>query len=541
MRFFISGLPGILCNCGSDSLELNLNHTTSIATPRSTGMQSSHTLAVFDKDFMFGIASAPAQAEDGLNDDWKRHAEPPYNFVSAYKNIERAEKRLNFWSRPDVEIDLAKNLGADIYRYGIAWQRLAPEDPSTFCQKINPSSTCLGGIQDEAAWEHYRDEIFNRVDATGMKTMLTLFHHSAPLWFVDSKGWLNPNNAKKFVNFSKDIINRIQRDGINIDYWITLNEPNIYTLHSYIAGIWPGRTPGSSAFVIPNLLDYVKLGPLKGKYYQAIDNMIVAHKEVYDYIHQIFPHAKVSFAHNMSKFATSGRKNLFSKITEAIVAREAQFIHNQYLLDSLSSHLDFIGINYYGREILSLSGPYTDPESEYMDSGRNIDPEGFFETIMWTHKRYNKNNDQILPIFITENGISDSTDTLRSAYLIEHLLALKAAQNEGVPILGYIYWTLSDNFEWSDGYCPKFGLLAVDRSDPELETRIIRPFSYKIFKDIFAHRRITNIQRNQSWQKVMRAKGQPQPMCRDLDGVTAFDEPNNDIRQYTGFNWQFHL
>src|SRR5690606_7328747 len=98
------------------------------------------------------------------------------------------------------------------------------------------------------------------------------------------------------------------------------------------------------------------------------------------------------------------------------------------------------------------------PLAEYNDAGRAIDAEGFYEIIKKYNERYS------LPVFITENGTADEDDLIRPVYLIEHLYAVNKALKENIPVLGYIYRTLSDHLEWSDGYCPKFGLVAVDRN-----------------------------------------------------------------------------
>lgn len=145
---------------------------------------------------------------------------------------------------------------------------------------------------------------------------------------------------------------------------------------------------------------------------------------------------------------------------------------------------------------------------EYSESGRGVYPDGLYRMLLQFHERYKHLN---VPFIIAENGVSDETDLIRRPYLLEHLLSVYAAMIQvltlkislltlnysfihtncilyllvivlqGVPVLGYLFWTISDNWEWADGYGPKFGLVAVDRANNL--ARIPRP-SYHLFTKV---------------------------------------------------------
>ncbi len=141
------------------------------------------------------------------------------------------------------------------------------------------------------------------------------------------------------------------------------------------------------------------------------------------------------------------------------------------------------------------------------------------------NKRYNgplsfRQSKVEMPFVITENGISDEDDIFRPCYLIEHLMAVSLAIKAGIPVKGYVFWTISDNFEWSDGYGPKFGLVAVDRAN-NLK-RIPRP-SYFLFSTIVKNRQITEGQRDINWQQLMAKVGKPRKLYRSEDGKTPLD------------------
>jgi beta-glucosidase/6-phospho-beta-glucosidase/beta-galactosidase len=191
--------------------------------------------------------------------------------------------------------------------------------------------------------------------------------------------------------------------------------------------------------------------------------------------------------------------------------------------------MDYFGFNYYGAEWLASGGIAIDPAEEYSESGRAIDPRGLYDLLKEIGRRFPG-----LPVIVTENGISDSTDVLRPAYLLEHLAAIGKAKDEGVPVAGYYFWTLSDNLEWADGYCPKFGLVAVDRAR---RLRRVPRESFGLFRRIVATRLVTERMRSEAWDKVSAAAGSGRPFCRSDDGITPLDEPA--LRPFSAKDWRF--
>ncbi|KAL0853843.1 hypothetical protein Bca101_058995 [Brassica carinata] len=187
------------------------------------------------------------------------------------------------------------------------------------------------------------------------------------------------------------------------------------------------------------------------------------------------------------------------------------------------------GINYYGQESVSGVGIKLVETDEYSESGRGIYPDGLYRVLLMLHERYKHLK---IPFTVTENGVADETDVIRWPYLIEHLLSLYAAMlkffslgvtisltvfggfyDSVVPMLGYIFWTVSDNWEWADGYGSKFGLVAVDRSNNLART--LRP-SYHLFSKIVKSGKITRKDRSHAWIEFQRAakSGKLRPFYR---------------------------
>lgn len=444
----------------------------------------------FDQKFMFGLASAAAHSEDQLDDIWKKWAEA--GKIKAFQKSLKPQDRLKFWSDPDTEIDLAAQTGIQIYRLSVDWGRIQPHSDQF----------------DQSVLDHYRD-IIKKIKNKNMKVMLTLMHHSVPFWFQNKGGWKSPQSKQDFIFFAQRLIKEFHED---VDYWITFNEANVFISLSYVVGMWP---PGDQAS--PWAL--MSLGPLKGSAVQAMDFVADAHNETYQWAHEKYPKIQMGIAHNMAYYTSKSWWGL-------VGAWYMNKIMNWYIPEKIRQHVDFFGFNYYGAEwIKGTKIDVNDPDEEYSEAGRAINPEGLRFIIKNISQDYAE-----LPIFITENGIADATDILRPAYLIEHLKVIHEEIMKGSKIMGYIFWTLSDNMEWSDGYCPKFGLVDVDR-EHDL-TRTPRP-SYYLFSDIVHSKKITQLQRDSAVELVRKNRGQPRPFCRDDDGVSALDQP-----QFRPMRWK---
>jgi len=368
---------------------------TALLTILSVNAQDS---ARFPDSFLFGVANAPGHVEDQLNDTWMEFAKE--GKIKAFNNQMNPEARLEFWTKPEVELDLAQKLGVTIFRLGVDWGRIQT-GPDQF---------------DEAAIKRYK-EILQMIRDRKMKVMLTLFHFTVPLWVQKNGGWKNDETIKHFVSFSKRAMNEFHHQ---VDYWITFNEPQIFTTMAYTAGMFP---PGEKASFI-SLLNF---GPFEGGTITALKRMSTAHHEIYDWAHKTLKNPQIGISQHMGFHSGKSFINKF-------LSRFTGEFMNWFFPDLIKDKMDFFGFNYYGAEWIKGAGVDIDPEEEYSEAGRAIYPTGLYLTMKEIQKRY-----PTLPQFITENGISDATDWLRPSYLIEHLTAIQAAQKENIKVLGYIF------------------------------------------------------------------------------------------------------
>ncbi|XWS38903.1 hypothetical protein CRYUN_Cryun18bG0003200 [Craigia yunnanensis] len=374
--------------------------------------------------------------EDEVEEEGKVTAsnEECHHNVAAWHNVPHPEERLRFWSDPDTELKLAKDTGISIFRMGIDWTRIMPQEP------VNGLKDALGRMMllFRSIMLHW---IISRVRSYGKKVMLTLFHHSLPPWAGDYGGWKLEKTVDYFIDFTKLVVNSLSD---MVDYWITFNVPHVFCM-------------------LTSTLSNKVVG--------------VAHNVSFTRPYGLFDVAAVTLANSLTLFP---------------------------YVDSICDKLDFIGINYYGQEVISGVGLKLVETDEYSESGRGVYPDGMFRLLIEFHERYKHLK---VPFIITENGVSDETDVIRRPYLLEHLLAVYAAMIKGVPVLDYLFWTISDNWEWADGYGPKFGLVAVGRANGL--ARISHP-SYHLFSKVVTTGKITREDRERAWNELQKAAKEKQ-------------------------------
>ena len=407
----------------------------------------------FPKDFFWGASTSSHQVEGDTNNQWtkweKENAEKlsstarkklswlpnwqaiaksasdPNNYISA--------NGIEHYSRYKEDFQFLTEMGMNAYRFGIEWSRLEP----------------VKGQWDKHELAHYHEYIAE-LKAANIEPFVTLWHWALPLWFTDKGGFSKRENIKYFVNYAKRIAKEF---GDEIRYVIILNEPNVYTGFSYLAGAWPPQ----------------KVNPLAA--YRVYRNLAIEHNEAYIAIKKLAPEINVGIAAQLSDARASHPSNPVN----AILIKSYIYIGNWWFLDRIKDSLDFIGLNYYFTEYRNWWGKTANPKSPINDLGWYMEPSGIYPLLIKLWNRYKK------PIIITENGLADAKDTHRQWWLQETIQALQKALADGVDLRGYLHWSLLDNFEWAYGWWPKFGLVAVDR---ETMRRTLRPSAKWLAKTI---------------------------------------------------------
>ncbi len=375
----------------------------------------------FPKDFLWGTATSAYQVE-GKNDfcDWS--------------DCYPAGLACDHYHKFREDFSIIKKMGHNAHRISIEWSRIEPKK----------------GKFNKKEIEHYR-EVLKALKRSKIKIFLTLFHFTLPKWVAQSGGFLNKENVFHFINFSNRIFDEYKE---LVDFWVVLNEPEVYTLLSYLLKRWPPK----------------KRNPFQ--YLKTKRNLLLAHKIIYRDFHKKGKKVLVGIAKNNSFFAPYNSKSLFDRLSAKIAKRW----QNHYFLNRIKNEIDFIGLNYYFTSNIKFPMRMINESRDVSDLGWAINPEGIYH-VLKDLKKYKK------PIFITENGLADKKDKLRKEFIKNHLFWIWGAIKEGVDIKGYLHWSLMDNFEWDLGFDPRFGLIEIDCKTLERKPRKSASFYSEICKN----------------------------------------------------------
>jgi beta-glucosidase len=425
-----------------------------------TCLQNSSAKAA--ENFLWGAASAAFQVEGSPEDsDWREWT----RISGKVAKNHNGEKATDFWNRYEEDFKIAKELGLNSYRLSIAWERIFPSK-----SKVNPSAILK-----------YK-KIILKMREYDLEPVITLHHFVLPIWLVKTGGLLSPDFVNEFSSYAEILTKEFSPPPYNVKHWITFNEPNVLVNNGYLEGIWP---PGEKGQIKNAVL--------------ATAQIIRAHVSAVNYMKGINPLLQVSIAHHWRIFEAKNKWNPLDWIAAKITDK----VWNDQIVNSMMTGklnvwmpgggrikenlklnqtpgLDYLGINYYGRALMSVSlkAPFviaSQGDLPKSDLDWEIYPEGLGMAARQSYERFK------LPVMITENGVADQKDLIRAKFIKDHIASLKDAQKSGVAILGYYYWSLTDNFEWALGYDPRFGLVEIDYENKA--SRKLRP-SAEVYKNL---------------------------------------------------------
>jgi beta-glucosidase len=442
--------------------------------------------------FTFGAATAAAQIEDmDVASDWWLWTLPEPEGLGNGTFVDEAAQG---YTRAVEDVALVEAMHLDAYRLNPSWSRIEPARDAV----------------SEEALAHY-DEVLDALVAAGIKPMLTVHHFSSPVWVDDPRrrgvcdeptdedlcGWDHDAGADQVIEeIAEHAALLAARYGDRVDEWATLNEPVNYLLASYGINSFP---PGRNFLLLPSGFD---------RLVNAFRNYLRAHAAIYDAIRA----ADVIDADGDGEAASIGlslsvgswvpaRRNLPSSDPEDIAARDRLVYVYHYLFpDSLQNgtfdpdldgvadeahpewadRLDFLGVQYYFRagvtadpplvpvvEVTPCFGtldfgacvPALDPTKRVPTMQYEYYEPGVYDVLVDFAARWPS-----LPMTVTESGIATEVGRRRAEHVVRSLEQIWRAREEGVDVRGYYHWSLMDNFEWAEGYEPRFGLYAVDRA-----------------------------------------------------------------------------
>ena len=420
----------------------------------------------FCKDFLWGAASAAHQIEGAYLEDGKGMGiwdtfEQETGYIIRNENGNVA---CDHYHRYREDVAIMKELGLKSYRFSVSWPRVMPEGYGTVNEK---------GLQ-------FYIDLVNELTEAGIEPMVTLFHWNLPTAIYELGGWENPQVVDWFEQYTDVVTTAL---GKKVKYWMTFNEPQLFIGAGLNAGVFaPFEKKSTEALMRISKNVYLAHGKAVRIIRKNCQNSIVGMAPTGEIViprdmnaESIERARKLSFSMKKESFTSSitwwSDPVFFGKIPE-----DAQAIFGECLpvlteeeWEIVTEPLDFYGFNIYqGLEDLDSTeeyGPYAYPGSPKTSMDWNVTPEVLYWSCRFLYERYGK------PIMITENGMSSFDwvsldgkvhDPNRIDFLHRYLRSIKDAVSEGIPVLGYQYWSIMDNFEWINGYDKRFGLVYVD-------------------------------------------------------------------------------
>ncbi len=377
---------------------------------------------------LLGAASAAAQIEGGdVNSSWNDW----YKRGKIKDGSDPAKS--DHWLRWQADTDLMASMKLQIYRFGVEWARLLPEQ----------------GKPNEDAIAQYRAEIL-ALQKHGIRPLLTIHHFANPMWFEQKDGFAKRENLGDFLDLVRLVVERF---GDLVSEYITINEPNVYASFGYCFGDWP---PGEKSYP---------------RTFAVLSNLAWCHIKAYGLIHEMrkdmgYTDTKVGFANHVRAFDPQNPRSPFNRMT----ARLAEWLFQGAITRAMSlgdfrlplrnfdrlprgEYADFNGVNYYTRSTVTGLADGVRADSPRNDLGWEIYPQGLIRCAQMLQNVLPR------PLWVTENGTCDNDDRFRARYIAEHLQAMA---DSGLPFERYYHWCFCDNFEWIEGNSSRFGLVHVD-------------------------------------------------------------------------------
>jgi beta-glucosidase len=371
----------------------------------------------FPDGFLWGAATASHQVEGGnVNNDWWVREHVPDSSC-----VEVSGDACDSYHRYGEDIAILAGLGLSSYRFSLEWSRIEPED----------------GEFSAASRDHYRRMIEVCLRA-GVVPNVTINHFTIPRWLDRSGGWRSPVAVDRFARFTEYLRPILERD---VPYVCTINEPNIAASFANLDDPAASRASGLPA---PDP--------------QVSDALAASHHRAVEIVR--------SWGGPKVGWAVAARVYQPLAGAEEVTAQYAYPRETRFLEEAKED--DWLGVQAYTRFRVGPEGPVPPPEDAEMTlAGWEYYPESVGEGL-----RTAAAHAPGIPLLVTENGIATGDDTRRVAYLRGALARVHAAVEAGIDVRGYYVWSLLDNFEWTSGYRPTFGIVAVNRTTFE---RTVKP------------------------------------------------------------------
>ncbi|OCW59431.1 GH1 family beta-glucosidase [Hoeflea olei] len=424
----------------------------------------------FPQDFLFGVATASYQIEGAATADGRKPSiwDAFSHMPGRVKGGDTGDVACDHYNRLDADLDLMAGLGAEAYRFSIAWPRILPDGT---------------GWINETGLDFY-DRLLDGLKARGIKAFATLYHWDLPLALMGRGGWTDRDTASAFARYAGIVTKRL---GDRLDTIVTFNEPWCSVYLGHLTGVHaPGERAMEAAMAaahVTNLAHGLGVQAIRAERPTLPTGIVLNAMSVMAASDSDADRKAAERASDFNNGVFFGP--LFQGAYPASLLEGCPDLAGHIRdgdLETINQPLDFWGLNYYTPTRVSDNPDAAFPHTadapavrpEKTDIGWEIEPAGLSHVVKDLYGRY-----ELPPFYITENGACDNTgiengavsDTMRLDYIARHLSVAADLVAEDYPLKGYFAWSLMDNFEWAEGYSMRFGLVHVDY---ETQTRTVK-------------------------------------------------------------------
>lgn len=429
----------------------------------------------FKKNFIWGAASASAQIEGAYLTDGRTESIWDIAPKGKIKNDDTCHDGCDSYNHYKEDIKIMKEIGIKAYRFSLSWSRIIPEEG-----KINPL-----GIK-------FYNDVIDTLIENGIEPMITIFHWDLPVWVNKYGGWLSKKTISFFEEYTKVVVENFSD---RVRYFMPMNEPECFITCSYVYGVHAPFIKDSklltkaSKVAMEAFAKSVDIIRKEAKQKPIVGIAYASGAYVPD------DDSKEELEHARRETVEEGMGVLPNKwwMDPMILGKgvycnyEGKHFISESFAKKIQRKLDFIGLNLYQPFNNSTwdnrKEKRTDVGFGFSSMNWLLDERVMYYAPKFIYEKYKT------PIMITENGLAlDDTisnnnkvhDDLRIKFLERYIFALRKAVEDGIPVIGYLHWSIMDNFEWAEGYGPRFGLVYVDY---KTKTRTPKESSY-VYKQI---------------------------------------------------------
>ena len=442
--------------------------------------------SAFPSTFLWGTATSSYQIEGAIHEDgrslstWDMFSATP---GKTYQG-ETGEIADDHYHRMPQDVELMTQLGLGAYRFSLAWPRILPDGRG----RINTR-----GLD-------FYDRLVDALLAKNILPVATLYHWDLPIALYNEGGWLNRNTAYAFAEYAEVVARQL---GDRVHMWITHNEPWCSAYLGYGIGVHaPGLQDMQAAATVGHhlLLSHGLAVPRLRTHSKAGTQVGISLNFTPVYPADDTPET----AQAVAKSDTIGNRWFIQPLYKGTYPEhlfEYMGVQPPPIQDGdfaiITTPIDFVGVNNYYRTVVRHNPAKPDgieiidpvPGASYTEMGWEIAPQALGDLLTRLHKEYG-----VPSLLITENGAAFADvvdrdgkvhDPRRIEYLREYIRTVGHVLAQGVPIQGYLVWSLLDNFEWAEGYSKRFGIVYVDY---QTQQRIIKDSGYWYAALIEAHK-----------------------------------------------------